>query len=142
MSKAKNIDVDDLADFHDVLTSENGKVQLHPIDYYAPVDYDYELPIDDRGGNMTAWEACFRIAYHMDNGRREDAGGVFGAAYIVNTKGGDIESIERLARILYNYHDARGEAHQAYLFNSIVTNWTEIYVKAHQLRSSRQEMLG
>ena len=141
LSKAKNIDVDDLANMHDILTAENGKVQLHDIDYYHPPENDPELPIDDRGGNMTAWEACFRIAYHLDNARRVDADDVRGAALVFNTKGRDTDRIERLARILYNYHDARGEAHLAYIFNSIVTRWGEIFVEANRLDTSHQETL-
>ena len=141
LSKAKNMDVDDLADTHDILTSENRKVQLHDIDYYHPPEHDPELPIDDRGGNMTAWEACFRIAYHLDNARRVDADDVRGAAPVFNTKGRDTERIERLARILYNYHDARGEAHLAYIFNSIVTRWNEIFVEANRLDTSHQQTL-
>ena len=140
LSKAKNIDVDDLADMHDVLTAESGKVQLHDIDYYHPPEHDPELPIDDRGGNMTAWEACFRIAYHMDYGR-VDADEVRGAARVFNTKGRDTERIERLARILYNYHDARGEARDAYPFNAIATRWNEIFVEANRLDTSHQETL-
>ena len=138
LSKAKNIDVGELADFHDVLTAAGNKVQLHDIDYYHPTEHDPELPIDNRGGNMTAWEACFRIAYHLDNARRVDADDVRGAALVFNTKGRDTERIERLARILYNYHDARGEAHLAYIFNSIVTRWNEIFVEANR---SHQETL-
>ena len=140
LSKAKNIDVDDLADMHDVLTAESGKVQLHDIDYYHPPEHDPELPIDDRGGNMTAWEACFRIAYHMDYGR-VDADEVRGAALVFNTKGRDTERIERLARILYNYHDSRGEAREAYPFNAIATRWNEIFVEANRLDTSHQETL-
>ena len=137
LSKAKNIDVDDLASMHDILTSENGKVQLHDIDYYHPPEHDPELPIDDRGGNMTAWEACFRIAYHLDYGRW-DADEVRGAARVFNTKGRDTERIERLARILYNYHDTRGEARDAYPFNAVATRWNEIFVEANR---SHQETL-
>ena len=140
LSKAKNIDVDDLADMHDVLTAESGKVQLHPIDYYHPPEHDPELPIDDRDGNMTAWEACFRIAYHLDYGRW-DADEVRGAALVFNTKGRDTERIERLARILYNYHDARGEARDAYPFNAIATRWNEIFVEANRLDTSHQQTL-
>ena len=137
LSKAKNIDVDDLADTHDILTSENGKVQLHDMDYYHPTEHDPELPINDRGGNMTAWEACFRIAYHLDYGRW-DADEVRGAARVFNTKGRDTERIERLARILYNYHDTRGEAREAYPFNAVATRWNEIFVEANR---SHQETL-
>ena len=137
LSKAKNIDVDDLASMHDILTSENGKVQLHDIDYYHPPEHDPELPINDRGGNMTAWEACFRMAYHLDYGRW-DADEVRGAARVFNTKGRDTERIERLARILYNYHDSRGEAREAYPFNAVATRWNEIFVEANR---SHQETL-
>ena len=140
LSKAKNIDVDDLADMHDVLTAESGKVQLHDIDYYHPPEHDPELPIDDRGGNMTAWEACFRIAYHLDYGRW-DADEVRGAARVFNIKGRGTERIERLARILYNYHDSRGEAREAYPFNAIATRWNEIFVEANRLGTSHQETL-
>ena len=137
LSKAKNIDVDDLADMHDILTSESGKMQLHDIDYYHPPEHDPELPIDGRGGNMTAWEACFRMAYHLDYGRW-DADEVRGAARVFNTKGRDTERIERLARILYNYHDTRGEAREAYPFNAVATRWNEIFVEANR---SHQETL-
>ena len=140
LSKAKNIDVDDLADTHEILTSENGKVQLHDIDYYHPPEHDPELPIDDRDGNMTAWEACFRIAYHLDYGRW-DADEVLGAARVFNTKGRYTERIERLARILYNYHDSRGEAREAYPFNAVATRWNEIFVEANRLDTSHQQTL-
>ena len=139
-AQAKNIDVRNLADFHDILTAESGNVQLHNIHYYAPVDYDYEAPIDDRDGNMTAWEGCLRMAYHMDY-HREDAGGIYGSAIVYNAKGSYTDRIERLARILYNYHDARGEAHRAYVFNSIVTQWNDIFHEAHKRLRAQQDTL-
>ena len=139
-AQAKNIDVRNLADFHDILTAESGNVQLHNIHYYAPEDYDYEAPIDDRDGNMTAWEGCLRMAYHMDY-HREDAGGIYGSAIVYNAKGSYTDRIERLARILYNYHDARGEAHRAYVFNSIVTQWNDICHEAHKRLRAQQQTL-
>ena len=139
-AQAKNIDVRTLADFHDILTAESGNVQLHNIHYYAPIDYDYEAPIDDRNGNMTAWEGCLRMAYHMDY-HREDAGGIYGSAIVYNAKGSYTDRIERLARILYNYHDARGEAHRAYVFNSIVTQWNDIFVEANKRLRAQQQTL-
>ena len=139
-AQAKNIDVRNLADFHDILTAESGNVQLHNIHYYAPVDYDYEAPIDDRDGNMTAWEGCLRMAYHMDY-HREDAGGIYGSAIVYNAKGSYTDRIERLARILYNYHDARGEAHRAYVFNSIVTQWNDIFFEAQKRLRAQQQTL-
>ena len=139
-AQAKNIDVRNLADFHDILTAESGNVQLHNIHYYAPEDYDYEAPIDDRDGNMTAWEGCLRMAYHMDY-HREDAGGIYGSAIVYNAKGHYTDRIERLARILYNYHDARGEAHRAYVFNSIVTQWNDIFHEAHKRLRAQQDTL-
>ena len=130
LSQAKNIDITNLADTHQLLTSRDGKVQLSSIDEFHP---ERPYPITP----MTAWEACMRIAYNMD-GRREDAAATQGSAEVVHHMGSDAESVERLARVLYNYFDGRGEARNALLFNELVTSWQDIRAKANEIVTARQ----
>ena len=40
--------------------------------------------------------------------------------------GGDADSVERLARILYNYYDRKGDSANAVIFNNLVTSWQDI----------------
>ena len=71
---------------------------------------EVDLPLIDAFGNsrqlalgyMTAWEECFRMAYHLN---REDGGGIVGTGMVAREMDGNVESIERLA--------ARNESQQA-----------------------------
>ena len=71
---------------------------------------------------MTAWEGCLRIAWHFDH---ED-GSIQGAAEIARSMGSEAESVERLARILYNHYDRVRDSRRAMLFNTLVTSWAQI----------------
>ena len=71
---------------------------------------------------MTAWEACFRMAWNLDH---ED-GSIQGAADVGRRMGSSAESVERLARILYNHFDRIRDSRRAVLFNNLVTSWDAI----------------
>ena len=77
------------------------------------------------------------MAYHM--GGREDAKDVRGAAPIARAMGSAAESAERLARILYNHFDNKGDSVHAVMFNSLVTEWPRILAEA---QSASQGGLG
>ena len=64
------------------------------------------------------------MAWHMLPG--DDHEGVAGAAKVGRTMGGGVESVERLARILYDYFDGRGDSANAVTFNTLVTSWGAI----------------
>ena len=130
LSQAMNVSVDGLASRR-LLTAERGIVALLPLDEYGP---DRQPPL----GEMTAWEGCFRIAYHLN---REYGQGIQGAAEIVQSMGSGAESVERLARILYDHYDSAGDSPNAVIFNSLVTSWQDIQVQAQQLHDDRQGAL-
>ena len=130
LSQAKNIDIISLANHHRLLTARDGEVQLASIDDFHPDRQDPTAP-------MTAWEGCMRIAYNLD-GTREDAGAITGSAEVAHQMGSNADSVERLARVLYNYFDGRGEAGTALLFNELVTSWSEIQAKANEIVTARQ----
>ena len=120
LAQAKNVSIDALSIRH-LLTAGGGSVRLLPVDDYGP-----DRPI--RVFKMTTWEGCFRMAYHMDT-KREDGGGLRGAAQVARAMDGNVESIERLARILYEHHDRKGESQNAVLFNHLVAEWQDILVQ-------------
>ena len=121
LARAKNVSVEELRT-SDLLTAAGGKVSLLPVDEYGP-----QRRV--RLGEMTAWEGCFRMAYHLDTGR-EDGGGTDGAAGVVQAMGSNAESVERLARILYNHYDRKGDSRNSVMFNNLVTEWQNILSKA------------
>ncbi len=115
LARAKNVAISNL-NLYRLLTAEGGRVKLLPIDEFG----------DSRPltlGNMTAWEGCFRMAYHMN---REDGGGIKGAGMVARAMDGNVESIERLARILYGHYDRKGDSQNAVIFNNLVTSWQDI----------------
>ena len=130
LSRAMAIAVDTLRDRR-LLTAERGLVALLPLDEYGP---DRQPAL----GDMTAWEGCFRIAYHLN---REYGRGIRGAAEIVQSMGGNAESIERLARILYEHYDSSGDSPNAVIFNNLVTSWQDIQVEAQQILDETQGAL-
>ena len=117
LAQAKNVSIDALSIRH-LLTAGGGRVRLLPVDEYGP-DRPFSLL------KMTAWEGCFRMAYHLDT-KREDGGGIPGAARVARAMDGNAESVERLARILYEHHDRKGESQNAVLFNHLVAEWQDI----------------
>ena len=129
LAVAKNVVVDDLAHTHRLLASERGRVSLLPLECYEPE----RPPPRERGLPLplTAWEGCFRIAYHL--GREGEGGqGIAGAGQVARQMGSDADGVERLARILYNYYDRKGDSANAVIFNNLVTAWTDIMEKAQE----------
>jgi len=118
LSQAKNVSIDALRDAHGLLEASAGKLRLLRVDEYSP-DGRRRLR-----GEMTAWEGCMRMAWHMRPG--DDRLGVEGASAVGRTMGGGVESVERLARILYDYFDGRGDSANAVTFNTLVTSWGAI----------------
>ena len=112
-----------------LLTAESGRVKLHRMDDYGP-----DRPLT-RG--MTAWEGCMRMAWHLN---REAGEGVVGAASVAREMtglGDDVESVERLARILYNHFDRKNDSANAVAFNNVVTSWQDILTRMQQAQNPR-----
>ena len=116
LARAKNVAIGKLQNLDGLLTAEGGRVKLRPIDEYR-AEHPRSL------GDMTAWEGCCRMAYHLSG---EDGGGIDGAAQVAQVMDGRVESVERLARILYNHYDRKGDSQNAVLFNNLVTAWSSI----------------
>ena len=103
LAQAKNVSIEgELRDAHGLVTAQGGNVQLQPLDYYSAD----RLPSP---GRMTAWEGCFRMAWNLDH----QDGSIQGAADIARGMGSDAESVERLARILYNNFDRTKDSRRA-----------------------------
>ena len=117
LSQAKNVSVDALA-AAGLLRSRRGRVKLTRME-----EYDHSPKASSLLG-MTAWEGCLRIAWHLGSG--EGRRGASGAAQVARAMGSNAESVERLARILYNYYDRRGDSRNAVLFNTVVVEWPSI----------------
>ncbi len=137
LAVAKNVVIDDLRDTHRLLTAERSEVRLLPLDEYGPeraMPREHGQPLP-----LTAWEGCFRSAYHLS---REDAGGqgIAGAGRVVRQMGGDADSVERLARILYNYYDRKGDSANAVIFNNLVTSWQDIVQQAQAPEQAEIEL--
>ena len=131
LAQAKNVSVDELRDSHRLLTALGGTVSLLPVDEYGP-DRLSGL------GEMTAWEGTFRMAYHL---AREEGRGIEGAGQVVRAMGSNAESVERLARILYNHHDRKGDSSSSVMFNNLVTEWPRIVAHAQVAKQGRQDRM-
>ena len=112
LSKAKDVDT---ATMHNkVLLRDRGKVRL-----LRPEEYTEREHSED----MTAWEGCLRMVWHLSG--VEKSGGISGCTAVARTMR-DYESAQRLARVLYAYYDARGDAESAARYNNLVTQWQYI----------------
>ena len=127
LAQAKNVSVEELRDGSNLLTATTGRVRLLPSNEYGP---ERSLGL----GEMTAWEGCFRMVYHLS---REDGRGTEGAALVAQAMGSNAESVERLARILYNFFDRRGDSRNSVMFNNLVTEWPSILVQARAPEQGR-----
>ena len=123
LSQALNVGVEAL-DALGLLTSDAGKVRLLPMERY---DLDRPYP---QSGRMTAWEGCHRMAFHMT----EDGDGVTGCARVALRMDGGGEPAERLARILYDYFDSKGDSRRAFNFNSVAASWEAIQTEIRRVR--------
>ena len=120
LARAYNLSIDDrLAREHRLLTAGQGQVALLDID-----DYDDARSYPRPGEDVTAWEACHRMAWHMQPG--EDGRGAQGCVAVAQRAGDRLDDVERLARILYDVYDRRNDSRRAVAFNSVVTAWANI----------------
>ncbi len=128
LSQAKNVAIDSDS-MIGLLTAEAGRVKLRRMDEYGP-----DRPLS-RG--MTAWEGCMRMAYHLN---REYGEGVIGAANVARQMvgvGANVDSVERLARILYNHYDRKNDSQNAVIFNNLVTSWQDILTQMQEAQTER-----
>ena len=112
LSKAR--DVDTITMHNKVLLRDRGKVRLMRPEEYAG---------RENSENMTAWEGCLRMMWHLSG--EEKSGGISGCTAVARAMR-DYESARRLARVLYAYYDARGDAESAARYNNLVTQWQYI----------------
>ena len=124
LAQANNISIDAMRSR--VLIAESGRVQLLPLSAYDDTHPNAELSLLQ----ITTWEACHLMVYHLNPGN-EDGRGIEGAAEIGtamqnNPTSDPVASVERLARILYSHYDRQAAAENAYLFNTLVTSWDAI----------------
>ena len=114
LARAKNVVIANMN--NRLLTAVGGLVKLLPLNAYR----ESESPPHD---HITAWEGCFRMAYHLNY---EDGEDVAGAARVAQNMHGTLNSVEQLARILYNHYDRNGDSQNAVIFNTLVTEWQNI----------------
>lgn len=115
-----------------VLTAERGSVQLLPPSAYGPAHRNADASLSQ----ITAWEACYLMVYQL-NPANEESDDVSGAARVAramrdDSEPSDVASVERLARILYNHYDRRGDSANAVLFNNLVTSWEVIASRSRE----------
>lgn len=105
----------DIATLHDkILIAARGKVRLLKREEYTD---------RDNSEDMTAWEGCLRMVWHLSGGER--SGGISGCTTVARAMR-DYESAKRLARVLYTYYESRGDAESAAHYNNLVTQWQYI----------------
>ena len=71
IARAQNLSVNEIVDTHGLVNAENGTVQLNTISTYDP---KRRYPAN---AEITAWEGCMRMSYHLDTSN-EDGKGVVG----------------------------------------------------------------
>ena len=128
LSQAKNVAIESDA-MRGLVTSGGGIVKLRRMDEYGP-----DRPLST---GMSAWEGCMRMAYHLN---REYGQGVEGAGDVARQMAGlgaEVDSVERLARILYNHYDRKNDSANAVIFNNLVTSWQGILTEMRKERSER-----
>ena len=113
LSKAKGVDIATMQD--KVLIAARGKVRLLKMEEYAERDNSDE---------MTAWEGCLRMVWHLSGLGR--SGGISGCTAVARAMR-DYESAKHLAHILYTYYERRGDAESASHYNNLVTQWQYIW---------------
>ena len=131
LARAYNLSIDDrLAQTHRLLQARQGTVSLYQLD-----DYHTDRAYPPAGEEITAWECCLRMAWQMQIG--DDRGGVAGCVPAARRAAGRLDSVERLARILYDHHNSRHESQLAVAFNNVVTAWPEITRETARPESGR-----
>ena len=118
LARAKNVAIGTLQNLDRLVVAEGGRVKLLPLDEFGD---SRQLTL----GDGTAWEGCFRMAYHLNH---EEGDGTEGAARVARHMR-NVESVERLARILYNHYDRKEDARNAVIFNNLVISWQDILTR-------------
>ena len=129
LSKARAVAIESES-MSGLLIADAGRVKLRRMD-----DFGADRPLS-RG--MTAWEGCMRMAWHLQPGEQGDL--LNGAASVARQMvglGGDVESVERLARILYNHYDRINDSQNAVIFNNLVTSWQTILTRMQEVQTGR-----
>ena len=120
LARAYDLAIDDrLERTHWLLAASQGRVSLHDIDAY-----NAERSYPSGKENVTAWEICLRMAYQMQTGDGRE--GIAGCLPIAGRAGEHLDSVERLARILYDHYNSRNDSQRAVAFNNVVTAWPDI----------------
>ena len=129
LARAVDVSVDALHDTG-LLDADRGEVRLYEVTDFSPDD--------SPRGPVTAWEGCFRLAYHFAG---DGGDGLDGAARAMASVGGALDGAERLARILYNHFDRKGDSRRAGPFNDLVVDWERITTESQNLgRMGQQRM--
>ena len=128
LAQAKNVAIE-AAPLNGLLSSGGGRVTLLRMDDFAP-----ERPLSD---GMSAWEGCMRMAYHFKSEYGRTVEGAAGVARDLSGLDGGVDSVERLARILYSYFDRRNDSSNAVAFNALATSWQDILTRMQSPRSDR-----
>ena len=117
LATAKDIEITTMHD--KLLIAARGRVRLLRSE-------EYETRANSE--NMTAWEGCLRMVWHLSGGER--SGGISGCTAVARSMD-DYESAKRLARVLYAYYESRGDAESAAYYNNLVTQWQYISQSMH-----------
>lgn len=58
-------------------------------------------------------------------------------AEVYRIMGSNAESVERLARILYDHYDRKGDSRNSVIFNNLVAEWSAIQAKGQETEQGR-----
>ncbi len=128
LAQAKNVAIE-AAPLNGLMSSGGGIAKLLRMNEFVPGRL--------LSGGMTAWEGCMRMAYHLD---AEHGQGVKGAAAVARDMAGSesgVDSIERLARVLYDYYDRKNDSGNAVIYNALVSSWQDILTEMQSHQSER-----
>lgn len=112
LATAKDVDINTMHDR--VLLRDRGRVRL-----LKPEEYAYRENSED----MTAWEGCMRMVWHLSG--EERSGGISGCTAVARAMQ-NYESAKRLAIVLYAHYESRADAESAANYNNLVTQWQYI----------------
>ena len=113
LATAKGVNIDSMHD--KILLRYRSKVRLLRIEEYAA---------RENSDDMTAWEGCLRMVWHLSGVER--SGGVSACSAVARAMR-DYESAKRLAGVLYAYYESRDDADSASDYNNLVAQWQSIW---------------
>ena len=127
LASAHNVSVSDrLAQRHQLISAGSGKVRLRGLD-----EFSESRRWPPRADEMTAWEACHRMAWHLASG--EGRRGTAGCAVVARMAHERLDQVEALGQILFDIHNNRGDSSHSLAFNNLVAHWNEISAGATSL---------